>query len=247
MVSILEGIRAQVPVPAKRAARLVRRALKAATGTDHWIGCNVSMPKRRYGNDWADWIVANQYLTPASVVYSFGLGRDVSFEQELVTDIGCKVLGFDPTPISMDYVRSLGEVGNFRAFPYALSTFDGIKSFGLPEEGDVSFTTKDVKRGAVELPVRTLVSLMAEMGDDHIDLLKMDIEGEEYAVIDDMLAHGIIPRQLLIEFHHAWGIASLSDTKAALIKLGDAGYRIFDVSAAGREFSFIHCSLLSKA
>jgi FkbM family methyltransferase len=245
MASFGERLRTQIPVSVKRAARLTRRALKAVAGADHWIGIEISLLKRRYGNDWADWVVAHALLTPSSVVYSFGLGRDVSFEQALIVDIGCKVFGFDPTPISMKYVRSLGDIGDFRVFPYALSTFDGMKSFGCPERGDVSFSTQDVKRGAVELPVRTLSSLMAEMGDDRIDLLKMDIEGEEYGVVEDMIAHGIVPGQLLIEFHHAWNIADLSDTRMALSKLHAAGYRIFDVSPAGREFSFIHQSRLA--
>jgi len=56
-----------------------------------------------------------------------------------------------------------------------------------------------------------------------------------------------LPGQLLIEFHHAWKIAQLRDTRAAVQKLHVAGYRIFDISAAGREFSFVHTSLLKSS
>jgi len=30
----------------------------------------------------------------------------------------------------------------------------------------------------------------------------MDIEGAEYEVIDDLIASGIRPKQILVEFHH---------------------------------------------
>ena len=44
--------------------------------------------------------------------------------------------------------------------------------------------------------------MMRDLGHDHLDVLKMDIEGAEYAVLDDMLQSDILPDQLLVEFHH---------------------------------------------
>jgi FkbM family methyltransferase len=237
-------LRKSIPMPVKRAARLARRALKAAVGKDHLMACDVTLPKRRYGRDWADWVLAPQYLNSHSIVYSFGLGRDISFELSLIGDVGCEIHGFDPTPISLEYVRSLGPNPKFHVHTVGLSTFDGEKEFGAPTEGDFSFSTQFDDNSALRLPVRRLASLAQEFHHDHIDLLKMDIEGEEYGVIDDMLAQMLFPRQLLVEFHHAWNIAELRDTKAAVQKLHSAGYMIFDISAAGREFSFAHSSLL---
>ena len=40
---------------------------------------------------------------------------------------------------------------------------------------------------------------MRELGRDHIDVLKMDIEGSEYGVLEDVLYLDI--RQLLVEVH----------------------------------------------
>lgn len=240
-------IRRAIPIPAKRAARLARRAIGAVLGKDHLISCDVALPKRRYGNDWADWVLAPQYLGSNSIAYSFGLGRDISFEESLIGHIGCEIHAFDPTPISLDYVRSLGPNPKLHVHPFGLSCVDGEKDFGAPAEGDASFSTRTSGSGGVRLPVRRLTSLTRELGHDRIDLLKMDIEGEEYGVIDDILAQGLLPGQLLIEFHHAWNIAELGDTKAAVHKLHAAGYQIFDISAAGREFSFVHGSVLLRS
>ena len=44
---------------------------------------------------------------------------------------------------------------------------------------------------------------MAQQGDRKVDLVKMDIEGAEYSVVKDMLASGMLPGILLIEFDEA--------------------------------------------
>jgi FkbM family methyltransferase len=45
-----------------------------------------------------------------------------------------------------------------------------------------------------------LSTIMQQEGNPSIDMLKMDIEGAEYAVIRDMIASQILPPLLLIEF-----------------------------------------------
>ena len=42
---------------------------------------------------------------------------------------------------------------------------------------------------------------MDELGHDHLDLLKLDIEGAEYEVLDSLAAEGIRSRILCVEFH----------------------------------------------
>jgi hypothetical protein len=83
-------------------------------------------------------------------------------------------------------------------------------------------------------------SFLAELQHSRIDLLKMDIEGAEYAVIDDIVASGIIVKQLLVEFHHRWKEVGVSKTKHAVRKLNAAGYRIFAVSPNGEEYGFLN-------
>src|SRR5215471_21233266 len=40
-------------------------------------------------------------LGPESIVYSGGVGKDVSFEHALVERFGCRVVLFDPSPIGL--------------------------------------------------------------------------------------------------------------------------------------------------
>ena len=68
---------------------------------------------------------------------------------------------------------------------------------------------------------------MAENQHDRIDLLKLDIEGSEYDVIEHILERRIPVRQICVEYHHGIlpGIRR-SDTIRSMIKLARRGYQL---------------------
>ena len=51
-------------------------------------------------------------------------------------------------------------------------------------------------------PVKSLSTIMKEKNIDKIDLIKMDVEGEEYRVLPNMIKSNIFPTQICIEFHN---------------------------------------------
>ena len=87
--------------------------------------------------------------------------------------------------------------------------------------------------------MKTLTTTMQELGHNSIDLLKMDIEGSEYAVIEEICSRGIDVKQILIEFHHHFDNISVSSTKSAVKKLSQMGYQVFNISPNGHEVSFL--------
>ena len=98
---------------------------------------------------------------------------------------------------------------------------------------------KNDSRHAIPAPVHRLTTIMERLGHDHIDVLKMDIEGAEYGVIADLLSCNIRVDQLLVEFHHRWAEIGVNKTKQAVRELNERGYRIFNVSHNGEEYSFL--------
>jgi len=88
-----------------------------------------------------------------------------------------------------------------------------------------------------------LGTIMRELRHASIDLLKMDIEGAEYDVLADMISQRIPVKQLLVEFHHRWPQIGVGRTKQAIQALNAAGYRIFNVSPSGEEYSFLQFSI----
>ena len=129
--------------------------------------------------------------------------------------------------------------------PVGIAARDGTIAFSPPRtKRTVNYSPIDrgdraSSRNRVEMPVKRLETIAGELGHDHVDLLKLDIEGGEYEVIPDLLASPIQVHQLLLEVHHGYPSLSFADTRTAIESLRAAGYRIFDISRRGREFSLL--------
>ena len=89
------------------------------------------------------------------------------------------------------------------------------------------------------LPVHRLPTILRKLEHNRIDILKMDIEGAEYEVIEDIVSSPVPIDQVLIEFHHRFENIGVLKTKQAISRMNEAGYWIFNVSASGEEISFI--------
>jgi FkbM family methyltransferase len=206
-------------------------------------GVQQTLPSAHLGSSYGGYKVYLDELDAGSVVYSLGIGEDISFDLGLMERVGCTVHGFDPTPRSIAWVAAQQLPASFVMHPWGVAEYDGVASFLPPvNSAHVSHTLLQREgdpRRRIELPVRRLATIMQELGHARLDVLKMDIEGAEYAVIADFVANGIRPRQLLLEFHHQLPGIALARSEAALERLNAAGYRIFDVQATGREFSLI--------
>jgi FkbM family methyltransferase len=193
------------------------------------------------GTSYGGYEILPAFVSTESIVYSVGIGEDISFDLGLMERFGCAVHGFDPTPRSLAWLEKQTLPPNFHVHPYGLADFDGIARFAPPKNpAYVSHSTLPGHDGErIELPVKRLSTAMRELGHDRLDVLKLDIEGSEYGVLKDLLTTGPLPRQLLVEFHHGLGGATLDQTEAALSDLARAGYQVFDARETGREFSLV--------
>lgn len=205
------------------------------------IGC--ACKNERFGSQYGGWNVATESVTNNSIIYSFGIGTDASFDKALIERCNVVVHAFDPTPKSIEWVRKQNLSQAFVLHEYGLADFDGDILFYPPENPEhISHTIldrKETKENAITVPVKRLKTIMEELGHTAIDVLKMDIEGAEYQVIDDLIASKIYPKQILVEFHHRFPNVGLQKTKNAINVLGKVGYCLFCVSQSKEEFCFI--------
>ncbi len=200
------------------------------------------------GTEGGVWTVLPERLSSDSVVYSVGVGRDLSFDVDLVSRFGAHVHAFDPTPRSIAWVRTQSLPDRLTFHDYGLAATDGTISF-FPPRRETSAHFTPVKRytntndsDAVEAPVKRLQTIMSELGHEHLDVLKMDIEGGEYDVLKDMVGTTVRPQQLLIEFHHGYPTISYTATRDAIHALQQVGYRVFYISPRTYEFSLVYQS-----
>jgi FkbM family methyltransferase len=193
------------------------------------------------------WRFHPDLLDADSVVYSLGIGEDVDFDLAVIRRFGGHVHAFDPTPSSVDWLAARSLPPDFHFHPWAVTAQDGVLKLYPRVKRDGSRSTvmytllaDDTSReDAIVVPAFCLASIQAELGHGRIDLLKMDIEGAEYEVLDNLLKSAVKPVQLLVEFHHRFPGVGLEKTAAMIARLRGSGYRIFAISETGREISFI--------
>lgn len=223
--------------------RKLKRLLKQVAGREIWYSTQMKANTVRHG----DWCFIPDHLDSDSVVYSLGVGEDIVFDVELIKQFNLSVEAFDPTPSSIEWLKAKVTPENFNFHPFGISNRDGIlKLYPLFIKGKKSATMftldsncSSTDSGSVEIPVKKLSTIMADLKHQRIDILKMDIEGAEYDVIEDLLQAKLDVRQLLVEFHHRFKSIGKDKSNSIIRKLNDSGYRIFFVSEKGREYSFL--------
>jgi FkbM family methyltransferase len=216
--------------------------VKALVGLDVWQPPDVAVPTERLGDAGGRWAIATGGLGPATVVYACGVGTDISFERDLIARYGVTVHAFDPTPLALEWAGRQRLPERFHLHPYGLADYDGTARFAPPRK--LKFASFSMVRSggvgeAVEAPVRRLRSLQEALGLPAPDVLKLDIEGAEYAVLADLLAGALRPRQVLVEFHHRWREVGARRTREAVGALRNAGYRVAEVASNGLEYTFV--------
>ena len=188
-----------------------------------------------------NWRFCPTGLNAASIVYSGGVGRDVTFEHGLVDRFGCDVVLFDPSPTGLE-TMALPEnrTDHFKFHPVALGGRCGKLTFAPPTNPDEgSWSPSPEASGVIEVEAVDLATLMRLHQHERIDLLKIDIEGAEYEVLDDLLARRLPIRQVAVEFHHSNlpGIRR-SQSIRAILMMRAAGYKLIEV--CGNNHTFFH-------
>ncbi len=198
-----------------------------------------------YGNPHAGFYVCPQLLDENSIVYSFGIGEDVSFDLEIIAKHKCQVYGFDPTPKSINWVGQQELPGNFHFYKYGIHSESGFVDFFLPKNkayvsGSLMIQNNVDTGRKVSVEMKSIGDIVRELGHDHIDVLKMDIEGSEYDVIDSILKANLSITQLLIEFHDRFFEDGRERTRRAIGQLKACGFEVFAVSDSFEEVSLVY-------
>jgi FkbM family methyltransferase len=161
----------------------------------------------------------------------------LSFDQGVIARFGAHVHAFDPTPHSVAWVSQQALPAELHFHQVGIAAVDGEIEFYAPEKsGEVSFSnapSSNQRRAPIRAKVMRLQSIMQLLQHSQIDVLKMDIEGFEYQVIDDIFASEVRPQHLLIEFHHGLYRCTEEETRNAVTAIRSAGYRLFYVSYVG--------------
>ncbi len=217
------------------------------TGTEINSKIQTKIPVKWFGDETTGFYACSEFLSDKSIVYSFGIGDNISFDIALMKQFNCSVFGFDPTPKSVQFIadQNYESKYKFKFFPFGLFNYDGMLTFFMPANSEhVSCSVEEKMDGAmadtqVQVPVKSFGTIVKELNHTKIDVLKMDIEASEYKVIDDILNSEIEIKQILIEFHHRFANVGINKTKAVIEKLNRNGYLIAGISQSKMEYCFV--------
>lgn len=194
-----------------------------------FYNCNYNNQLIKLGTEYGGWVIPNYLeLDDKSIIYSVGVGEDMSFDLLLWNKIKSKIMLIDPTIRAKNYFLEIQDYFNenefykekfkntylkdidfkpnfndFNLIEKALwNKIDKLKFYKQSNPLYVSQTLieKMYTDDYYEVETTTILEIMKQFNHDKIDLLKMDIEGAEIKVLENMLENKIYPKYLLVEF-----------------------------------------------
>ena len=210
---------------------------------------SVQIQKKWYGSSYGGFYVYPHLLSSDSIVYSFGIGEDISFDLKCINRHHCQVFAFDPTPRSIRWIERKKLPGSFHFYKYGLGATTGpVEFYAPPDKISGSIVQHEAIENAekIEVELRSLFDIAHNNGHSKIDLLKIDIEGAEYEVIEHMGEWEIFVGQIAIEFHDRMFNEDSRKSEKSIQILRKNGYEVFASSMSFEEVSLIHQSLLPQ-
>ena len=214
-----------------RAARRVRRDLKkyARLRDARRNGLVYVEPNFVYRPD----------LSSTSVVIDGGCSYQADFSVYLMRRHGVRAFGVDPTRKHGSALREL-EIrypNRFVHVPCAIAAADGDLTFTESETNESGSLLQDhvnvMQDRTTSYHVRalTLASLLDHIGVDAVDILKLDLEGAEYELLDGTTPEQLRPfKQVFVEFHHhAVSRFGEADTQRIVRRLSSFGLNAFSL------------------
>ena len=224
-----------------RLVRVVRQRLNAAR-LYKLLSVQPREDLAKIGTAYGGWSIPVGLISKDSVCYLAGLGEDASFDLSLIERFGCTAYAFDPVPEAARYAESVSSrEPRFRFSPVGLWSSDGsLRFFDNAEPGFVSrsATNMHATGSSTEAEVRSIDSLMTELGHEQVDLLKLSVEGSEYALVDDVLAKGLPVKVLCVEFAQP---APLEPIIARVRALEAGGYQLLNASLPPFNWELTFC------
>lgn len=211
-----------------------------------------SVPERfiRVGN----YLIHRISASAQPVIYSFGIGNDITFDKGAADIFDVPIYMYDPTPgvaVFMEEHKDDKRLIFKGEGIYSHETTTRLYTSDIAGKLNSSLHPIHGQDGAFELVhCRTLSMFMADNGHDSIDILKMDVEGVADDVLNQMLDEtNIRPKQIVTEFEIRGvenPITYLPKIMALMQKLKKNDYIIFNqllTRKATIELIIVHRSL----
>lgn len=179
----------------------------------------------RVGSEYGGWHIPP--VDPTWVCCTAGVGEDSTFDVALA-ERGCSVVAVDPTPRAIAHIQPLLKFHPTLQFaPYAVwDERTELEFFPPADAAHVSFSATNLQgtRKPIIVKARPLDELMQAFGYAQMQLVKLDIEGAEYRVLQSLDLDALGIEVLCVEFH--FGDRGLPRMIRAIRQIEKRGFRV---------------------
>ena len=131
-----------------------------------------------------------------------------------------EVAAMEPNPTAIEGFKSVhGERSWISLYEAAAASFDGELELGINPENSTISSINMKTDNKLKVKAMTIETMMADLGWTDADILKIDIEGAEYDILDKMQSFPF--KFILLEFHDNTG-----QLDAVIEKLETKGYEL---------------------
>jgi len=238
--------------------RALGRVLRTVFSPSSWLASQVVYPPRplvKLGTQYGGWsIVEISGDISKKFAILCGAGEDVSFDLALQRQYDLNCIIVDPTPRAIRHFSKLCEnVANgidtpinnsgsefydvqgvdFKKITYkpvaVWTKREKIKFWKPANDAHVSFSAANIQQTNEFIEVDALpLEEIIDDESDNIELIKLDIEGIGAKIAEALIARGLRPNQILLEFEEVFfpTKSSVTALKRAVRTLQESGYSL---------------------
>tara|TARA_B100001750_G_C15427465_1_gene556315 strand:- start:140 stop:994 length:855 start_codon:yes stop_codon:yes gene_type:complete len=184
-----------------------------------------------------NYLIDGSNLNKNSIIYSFGIGQDISFDCSIIENFECNVFAYDPTPNSIEFIKNITLPKQIYFYPIGVWSEDGEVDFYFLEDkeskkiahGSITNTWDVDSSQKIPIKVNKIKTMMNKNNHSEINLIKMDIEGSAPRAIKSMFKDGIYPDQIIVEleFPKLFTFKFLKEVSSLLATILDNSYKIY--------------------
>ena len=191
-------------------------------------------------------IIGIQYYAPnyvyfekfneLSVIIDVGCGHEAEFSKHLIEKHNLQAFGVDPTIKHTPFLKILEETtkGKFHHLALAVTQKDGFITFHESrqnESGSILSEHNNMQNDEIRtynVESVNLRELVRRIGTTPIDFIKLDLEGAEYELLNEISDEDIKPfKQIFIEFHHHCTNHTTQETMQLVRDICSKGFKVF--------------------
>ena len=220
----------------------------------------------KLGSNYGSWVIPKNFLSKKSTCYLVGAGENISFDCEIAKRYKSKVYIIDPTKRAKEHFESLKEcvlkrkdedrgcgidessLGRLEYLSYGIAGETGIRKFFEPNNPEyVSYSIVNLQNTKKYFKARCYKTsdLMKNLGHKKIDLLKLDVEGAEYEVIESIIKDSVAIDVICVEYdelHNPMNKGYKKRIKKSVSSLIKNDYQLVSVDSLSN-YTFVKSSL----